>query len=77
MSICKGTEPSAARSSADARPDGLIVETDTPARLDRLPWGRFHTESEHMQRTNVAFVDQTEENSLSTFCDARAKAIES
>src|SRR5918996_1148860 len=20
-----------------------IVETDTPARLDRLPWGRFHT----------------------------------
>jgi MFS family permease len=43
MSICKGTEPSAARSSADARPDGSIVETDTPARLDRLPWGRFHT----------------------------------
>jgi MFS family permease len=22
---------------------GLIVETDIPARLDRLPWGRFHT----------------------------------
>src|ERR1700731_1383501 len=43
MSICKRTEPSAARSSADARPDGSIVETDTPARLDRLPWGRFHT----------------------------------
>src|SRR6476469_4566970 len=43
MSICKGTEPSAARSSADARPDGSIVETDTPARLDRLPVGRFHT----------------------------------
>src|SRR5262249_59980897 len=20
-----------------------VVETDTPARLDRLPWGRFHT----------------------------------
>ena len=20
-----------------------IVETDIPARLDRLPWGRFHT----------------------------------
>src|ERR1700730_4822869 len=34
-------------------------------------------ESEHMQRTNVAFVDNTEENSLSTFCDARAKAIKS
>jgi MFS family permease len=36
MSICKGTEPSAARSSADARLDGSIVETDTPARLDGL-----------------------------------------
>jgi MFS family permease len=24
-------------------PDASIVETDTPARLDRLPWGRFHT----------------------------------
>src|SRR3979490_117246 len=23
--------------------DSPIVETDTPARLDRLPWGRFHT----------------------------------
>jgi MFS family permease len=22
---------------------GVIVETDIPARLDRLPWGRFHT----------------------------------
>src|SRR5215468_6766672 len=22
---------------------GPIVETDIPARLDRLPWGRFHT----------------------------------
>ena len=22
--------------------DGRIVETDIPARLDRLPWGRFH-----------------------------------
>src|SRR6478735_7696650 len=43
MSICKGTEPSAARSSADARPDGAIVATDIPARLDRLRWGRFHT----------------------------------
>ena len=27
---------------AAARP-GAIVETDIPARLDRLPWGRFHT----------------------------------
>src|SRR2546422_6821216 len=23
--------------------DSSIVETDSPARLDRLPWGRFHT----------------------------------
>src|SRR3979490_1726241 len=23
--------------------DSPIVETDIPARLDRLPWGRFHT----------------------------------
>src|SRR5438552_14467364 len=28
----------------DARADQAdIVETDIPARLDRLPWGRFHT----------------------------------
>ncbi len=24
-------------------PDGPIIETDIPAQLDRLPWGRFHT----------------------------------
>jgi MFS family permease len=24
-------------------PSDAIVETDTPSRLDRLPWGRFHT----------------------------------
>jgi MFS family permease len=29
-----GTEPAGA---------GVICETDIPARLDRLPWGRFHT----------------------------------
>src|SRR5882724_1798797 len=23
--------------------NGSIIETDVPARLDRLPWGRFHT----------------------------------
>ncbi len=23
--------------------EGIVVETDVPARLDRLPWGRFHT----------------------------------
>ena len=29
----------------DARPDidTAIIETDIPARLDRLPWTRFHT----------------------------------
>jgi MFS family permease len=26
-----------------ASPYGAVVETDVPARLDRLPWGRFHT----------------------------------
>jgi hypothetical protein len=26
-----------------SRSDDSIVETDVPARLDRLPWGRFHT----------------------------------
>ncbi|MCC7347311.1 MAG: MFS transporter [Variibacter sp.] len=28
---------------AFARPAETVVETDIPARLDRLPWGRFHT----------------------------------
>jgi MFS family permease len=28
---------------ASAAQSGAIVETDIPARLDRLPWGRFHT----------------------------------
>src|SRR5215204_6261259 len=26
-----------------ATPAPTVVETDIPARLDRLPWGRFHT----------------------------------
>src|SRR5947209_1060434 len=40
----KETEhPSAAESSLGSRSDDSIVETDIPARLDRLPWGRFHT----------------------------------
>jgi hypothetical protein len=34
-------EASPARHSA-ATADGAIVETDLPARLDRLPWARFH-----------------------------------
>jgi hypothetical protein len=33
-----------ARLSGKARvAPGAIVETDIPSRLDRLPWGRFHT----------------------------------
>src|SRR3982751_5894928 len=28
---------------AGADPKGEVFETDLPARLDRLPWGRFHT----------------------------------
>jgi MFS family permease len=43
----RGSEPFAARSdgerSAAAPPDGAIIESDIPARLDRLPWGQFHT----------------------------------
>src|SRR5438309_2538294 len=40
----KETEhPSAAESSLGSRSDDSIVETDIPARLDRLPWTRFHT----------------------------------
>jgi MFS family permease len=31
------------RAPNSASPDSPIVETDIPARLDRLPWGRFHT----------------------------------
>jgi MFS family permease len=34
---------SALQALAGARSDESIVETDVPARLDRLPWGRFHT----------------------------------
>jgi MFS family permease len=34
---------SAAQSSPGSRLDESILETDIPARLDRLPWGRFHT----------------------------------
>jgi hypothetical protein len=29
--------------AAISEPPSTIVETDIPARLDRLPWGRFHT----------------------------------
>jgi MFS family permease len=27
----------------DPTSPGVVIETDVPARLDRLPWGRFHT----------------------------------
>src|SRR6202023_2956474 len=29
--------------AASKQPPGAIIETDIAARLDRLPWGRFHT----------------------------------
>lgn len=35
-------KPTVARAPQATAP-GAIVETDIPARLDRLPWGRFHT----------------------------------
>src|SRR5512145_1159209 len=31
------------RGERDPAAAGVICETDIPARLDRLPWGRFHT----------------------------------
>jgi len=44
MNIVKSKDhPSRAGSSKDGLVQGSIVETDIPARLDRLPWGRFHT----------------------------------
>jgi hypothetical protein len=29
--------------AAGAKAAAIVIETDIPARLDRLPWGRFHT----------------------------------
>ena len=44
MSIFGGKDPPfGASCSTDRRPNESIVETNIPARLDRLPWGRFHT----------------------------------
>ena len=38
------TAPVQARAKAQAPAQAqAIVETDIPARLDRLPWSRFHT----------------------------------
>src|SRR5690554_287481 len=36
------SEEHAAKESAGMA-DGAIFDCDVPARLDRLPWGRFHT----------------------------------
>jgi MFS family permease len=38
-----GAEDHSSLARSTDRPDGSIVETDIPARLDRLPWGPFHT----------------------------------
>ena len=35
-------QPAKSATNVSGQP-GTIVETDIPARLDRLPWGRFHT----------------------------------
>ncbi|MFJ2868089.1 MFS transporter [Kitasatospora sp. NPDC087314] len=35
-------KPSAPRTPADPAGGSLVVETDVPARLDRLPWSRWH-----------------------------------
>ena len=40
MTVTVAKSTSVAKSTA-AQPD--IVDTDIPARLDRLPWSRFHT----------------------------------
>jgi MFS family permease len=42
MNVFGAKDHSSLARSTD-RPDGSIVETDIPARLDRLPWGPFHT----------------------------------
>src|SRR5580704_16491601 len=33
---------STSRAASDVTQRGAVIETDIPARLDRLPWGRFH-----------------------------------
>src|SRR5436190_4651573 len=40
---CMGMNIGASVNSKPVAPAITIVETDIPARLDRLPWGRFHT----------------------------------
>ena len=41
--ISATVESGNARGAPDQAPVGALIETDIPARLDRLPWGRFHT----------------------------------
>src|SRR5258706_4526146 len=36
--------PNLKREDASLPPSDAIIETDIPASLDRLPWGRFHTQ---------------------------------
>jgi MFS family permease len=36
-------KPADVRRDADTRTASGIIDTDLPSRLDRLPWGRFHT----------------------------------
>jgi MFS family permease len=44
MSVFGGKDPpSGASCSTDRRPNESIVKTNIPPRLDRLPWGLFHT----------------------------------
>ena len=45
MNSFAGESPPSRRTgtSADRRPDESIVNTDIPPRLERLPWGLFHT----------------------------------
>jgi hypothetical protein len=38
------TESAPGHISAPSRPSPDIIETDIPARLDALPWGRFHVQ---------------------------------
>src|SRR4249919_16865 len=41
--IVADRKPARGPPPASAAQSGAIIETDIPARLDRLPWGRFHT----------------------------------
>src|SRR6201986_643212 len=38
-----GAKATAVHATQNRVPENQIVETDVPARLDRLPWSRWHT----------------------------------